>query len=306
MDKKAHVDVYDIEELERGWIKFTSIVQSVIDYYMCKCDQTMNDIDAFSRSSNTLNNQESITEGFNHDTAMYTNHKLLGLFREFNDIQAHLKKLQYENYDLEERGISFLKKIKETLYEYTDIANATYDTGISNKKQLVSIDRMIKNHCIQLLKSTTVFDQHTWKNLTEEDREQAIKKLAIDAGQAMKVNIKGAFFYKGPPDDRGYIHGDGYIYLNKDTLTDERNMEEAVNTVFHEARHAFQKRAIHNPQTYGISQELANEWRENYRNYIDGRKNRKAYLQQPIERDAFAFGDYIASQGLRGGEEDVA
>jgi len=117
----------------------------------------------------------------------------------------------------------------------------------------------------------------------------------------MRIDIKGAKFFNGPRSSRGYFSGDGYLYLNSDVLYDETQREDALDTIFHEGRHAFQRAAMNDPKTYGISEETAESWRNNQppNNYIRYEQDPIGYAEQPIEKDAFSFAGSVISEGLK-------
>lgn len=85
-----------------------------------------------------------------------------------------------------------------------------------------------------------------------------------------------------------------------------RQAFERVGTVVHELRHAFQVSALYNPEQFMVSEATMDAWRNNY----PRRRGRGHYIQQgntradgegyyvwrdfrnqPIEVDAFGFGD---------------
>lgn len=159
-----------------------------------------------------------------------------------------------------------------------------------------------KQQCVDLLKSKkAIFAADKWSKLSPQRRAAALSDLAVAAGKAMRISIKGARFYNGPRRSRGYFSGDGYLYLNSDVLYDETQREDALDTIFHEGRHAFQRAAMNNPKAYGISEETAEAWRNNQppNNYIRYEQDPIGYAEQPIEKDAFSFAGSVISEGLK-------
>ena len=159
-----------------------------------------------------------------------------------------------------------------------------------------------KQQCVDLLKSKkNSFTADKWSKLSFQQRADALSGLAVDAGRAMRIDIKGAKFFNGPRSSRGNFSGDGYLYLNSDVLYDETQREDALDTIFHEGRHAFQRAAMNDPKTYGISEETAESWRNNQppNNYIRHEQDPIGYAEQPIEKDAFSFAGSVISEGLK-------
>jgi hypothetical protein len=130
------------------------------------------------------------------------------------------------------------------------------------------------------------------------EREDALNTLALRAGKAFRFNVRGVRFYDGEPNSRGYYSGNGYLYLNSDVLTDENNRLDAIDTVFHEGRHAFQHAAVKNPTAYSIDRNTAQQWANNFHpNYIRYEQNPARYFSQPIEVDARTFAELVIKNG---------
>lgn len=173
--------------------------------------------------------------------------------------------------------------------------------GTNQILQTPSAVASVADRCIALLRGQIgSFSAERWSKLSPEQRGSALNALAMSAGQAMGIGIKGARFYTGSAVSRGYYNQDGYVYLNDDVLTDESNRLDALDTVFHEGRHAFQRAAMNDPEKYGISQETAEAWRNNQPpyNYIRHDEDPVGYRNQPIERDAFSFAASVIKGGL--------
>lgn len=142
------------------------------------------------------------------------------------------------------------------------------------------------------------FAKDTWATLNEIEREDALNTLAVDVGTAYRTDIKGVVFYNASPQSRGYYNGDGYLYLNSDCLSDPKNRVDALDTIFHEGRHAFQRAAVNDPHRHGITVEQASIWDNNFRHYLrSDRFGYDRYYSQPVEADAFSFAGYIISSG---------
>lgn len=181
--------------------------------------------------------------------------------------------------------------------------SSSYSQGGTNVNQILSTPVLkgdAKQQCIGLLRSRKgSFSAENWSRLSFRERATALRGLAVDAGNAMGIEIKGVEFYNGKRKSRGYYSGDGYLYLNSDVLYDESQREDALDTIFHEGRHAFQREAMNDPKKYGISESTAKAWRNNQPpNYIRYEEDPKAYRSQPVEKDAFSFAGNVIKGGL--------
>jgi len=158
----------------------------------------------------------------------------------------------------------------------------------------------VDEECISCLQRySNYFSEENWDKMSGYERADALNTLAINAGEAFRTEVLGVKYYKGSPCSRGYYNGDGYLYLNEDVLTNSRNRLDAIDTVFHEGRHAFQERAAVDNVSCSIDRETAEEWGNNFPpNYIrPGGINPMRYFQQPIEADAYNFAERIIRNG---------
>ena len=96
---------------------------------------------------------------------------------------------------------------------------------------------------------------------------------------------------KGEPNNLGvtYKKGDYYhIYLN----SEYENEVILYNACLHECRHVYQSMVCERKDAYLIEPiEVVKSWIENLTNYKD--VFNENYELQPVELDAYAFGDYV-------------
>lgn len=219
---------------------------------------------------------------------------------------SYLNSYSSEFHSLSNRNITGIGSMISALESYLGLKTDGLESVSPDSVHYASAIPNFKNRCCEHLREMkTEFEQTNWQILNSDERSASLDRLAKLAGVALQIPINGVFFYSAPSYDRGFYNGDGYLYLNSDTITSADNREEAINTIFHEGRHAFQKIACRNPELFGISPELAAAWRENYkpRNYISPRKNYFAYRLQPIELDAHEFADQIIQDVFHGGNQ---
>ena len=202
--------------------------------------------------------------------------------------------------DLHDRGITDPGTINAEL-------NAARDESFRELYNDVCGD--VRKKCIEVLNlHKPLLKKEHWVKLTPTQRRIVLNNMAIEVGKALRVNIEGCrFFDAGDHRERGNVKGnpnDRYIYLNEDVLDDIRDItgdpdfcrKSAMETILHEARHAFQRVAgwVDFPARYGVDAAEAYRWACNFRDYKDYRMHgRDEYLKQCIERDAREFAESI-------------
>lgn len=187
--------------------------------------------------------------------------------------------------DLHDKGIYDQAIIGKVLREKRDQAECLLYDDIYGK---------VEEQCIRSLDSMKVyFDERNWSRMDIKERDDALNTLAINAGWAFRMEIQGVRFFDKSSIHRGYYSGDGYLYLNADVLKDTQKLSDALDTIFHEGRHAFQHKAIENPNFCSIQREQAAIWDKNFANYIRYEKNPRGYAYQPVEIDAQHFAEKI-------------
>ena len=170
-------------------------------------------------------------------------------------------------------------------------ANDALD-GVSDAPVLTDTERV---EIIQeLLKESDINNAEKWEKLTAIERAKILKdlgdeiaaktgldKIPISFRDDMAANVLGSY---------DTIRRN--ININISQIADAEARLDAAETLCHELRHAFQQQAMLNPEKYGISQELADEWRYNFDNYKTVEMfGYRAYYEQALERDAFAHGE---------------
>lgn len=157
----------------------------------------------------------------------------------------------------------------------------------------------VEEKCVSSLQRLAIyFKSENWSKMDQSERKDALNTLAKDVGTAFRTNVLGVRFYHGPRNSRGYYNDDGYLYLNEDVLTDESNRLDALDTVYHEGRHAFQRAAATNPNLHSVERLQADTWANNFTNYISpNRVNMRRYFQQPVEADAREFAASVLRNG---------
>jgi hypothetical protein len=91
------------------------------------------------------------------------------------------------------------------------------------------------------------------------------------------------------------------IMINVNRLREE-SPQRLINVVAHEGRHAYQTHAIEVDASIHHDQREVAAWRANDTNYITydpAQGNYEDYYNQPLEADAFSYGDFVADQLMK-------
>lgn len=145
------------------------------------------------------------------------------------------------------------------------------------------------------------FHSSKWQNLDINSRREVINKFMDLYTDILKIENK----IKGKKDHRKKYSGYYLDYTNQvnvnDGMIEQGSPYDVLDTLFHELRHNFQRRAIvnHLSSVENVSTELVNKWAENfltspagYSNYISvgNPLTENMYHYQPVESDAFKTG----------------
>lgn len=125
------------------------------------------------------------------------------------------------------------------------------------------------------------FEQNTWDNLSQVEKEQAVEKLRDSIAEDLQLENKPNIAYynsEDPGDYGGYAASNNTIYINRFNMGDAT---ETADTIAHESRHCWQHERADNPQT-GQDQ----QFKENFDNYIRPEDDFRAYKDQIVESDA--------------------
>ena len=113
-----------------------------------------------------------------------------------------------------------------------------------------------------------------------------------DVKRSMGIDAELSFVPMSFGQQGGYNPQNNSIELNMNLL-EQKDCSGLLNTILHEARHAFQLKAIENPNSVSVDVGKINEWRENFVNYIPPELDYEEYRNQSVEADAFAYADTI-------------
>lgn len=124
------------------------------------------------------------------------------------------------------------------------------------------------------------------------DRMKIATYFFNEVSEAMGIDTDFSFIPMPYGMEGGYNPSTNSIELNINSL-ENPNCTSLFNTILHESRHAFQHRAVDNPESVSVNNNTIESWRQNFDNYISPWLDYEAYREQPVESDAFDYADYI-------------
>jgi hypothetical protein len=102
---------------------------------------------------------------------------------------------------------------------------------------------------------------------------------------------------KLPPATMGYLKGH-HIFLNS-SVFENSQVQEVVDTIVHEGRHAYQRYVVDHPG-FHLDADLVNSWKTNFAFYLKPEMyGYKLYKNQPLEKDAFEYAEKIMGELYR-------
>lgn len=140
--------------------------------------------------------------------------------------------------------------------------------------------------------------EHNWVELPVYERLEVLRELEhrladIEGRPPVPLSCENL-----GPGEFGFFDRGAHRMVISEALLRADSPLEAIDTVAHEGRHAFQHYAIAHPEIHDDPFEVA-AWKENMENYLSAAMyGYEAYREQPVEADAWAFGDMIRNQFL--------
>lgn len=173
--------------------------------------------------------------------------------------------------------------------------------SVSPKYYPEEIDIQLRKKCDDYIrdKFPNGFDYYYY-NSTVDERVEMVKSIAVELSAIYGIKLYNVNLYVPDPGSNhktlGYFNpNDNSIYMNVSYIyrCDIRSTAEVFIGILHELKHARQWSAIQGWQDYGYSAELLYEWALNWKpgNYIEPEESDEGYRTQPLEFDAYAFGN---------------
>ena len=148
-------------------------------------------------------------------------------------------------------------------------------------------------------------DPGAWQALDGGQRLEALQTIedrvaAIQGRPSVQVSAEPM-----EPDTFGGWDGQG-ISLNAAPLESDMPVEEFLNTIVHEGRHAYQDYAVQNPGVVA-DQNIVNNWADNMEpgHYLSAEDyGQEIYATQAVEADAWRYADRLTNAMIAQGFEE--
>lgn len=140
----------------------------------------------------------------------------------------------------------------------------------------------------EVIESVKAFEQTNWDDMDLQERQEAINDLADSVAADLELENKPDIKYyqsDEPGDYGGYSAYENAIYINENQMDDA---VETADTIAHESRHCWQHEYAErsdDPQ--------AQEFRENFEDYIRPEDDYRGYRNQPVEVDAREYAESV-------------
>jgi hypothetical protein len=156
-------------------------------------------------------------------------------------------------------------------------------------------DQVQIDEAIGRLKGISEITSEQWKDLSEKEKIEALQQVEtimaeIQNRPVIEIKAEGM-----SPHTAGYYDSnDNSIHINLNNLGDN-NVQDAVDTIVHEGRHAYQDYAVKHPGLHS-DLDVVKAWKENFANYLDPSiYGLQIYMAQPVEKDAYTYADTICN-----------
>lgn len=158
------------------------------------------------------------------------------------------------------------------------------------------------NDAVNSLSQSENLRPEVWDGLDLDERVQTLQNVENEMAEIQNRPTLAVEAQQLEDGSFGGYDGEG-IRINSDYLAgSDYPVDEHLDTVVHEGRHAFQDYAVNNPGVVSDTG-VVDGWRSNFDNYLRAEDyGMEAYLAQPVEADAWDYAGQIR-QGLYGGRD---
>ncbi len=191
----------------------------------------------------------------------------------------------------------------------TDKAGRDIDNNTIYEKDSLIVNKSVSDHqsdfhleterqiqdAVDILSENDNIRPENWEGLNENERVSTLQSVENEMAEIQgRENIPVI-------SDHDMNHGSygGYdgceIHINSDHLMGDKPVEENVDTIIHEGRHAYQDYIVNNAGVLNDN-DLVDQWHDNLMpgNYLTAEMyGQLVYENQPIEVDSFSYAERI-------------
>lgn len=131
-------------------------------------------------------------------------------------------------------------------------------------------------------------------NISLNERKKRLKEFVSQASKEMNVSAPEVEFDQSSSCAGGYNFSKDVLIISEVFLANDSDLNDCINTVFHELKHKIQYEATNNGgNKWGYSNHLVAIWSVNFRQYIRPDIDPLGYHIQAVEVDARGFANSI-------------
>lgn len=177
--------------------------------------------------------------------------------------------------------------------EGSDSATEYPDIGVDSGSEL---DLQVEE-ASERLSSIPEIQPENWGQLDEVQRLETLQNVENQMAEVQGRPALGIENSDLGSNVFGQYDGDKIQINNEILANNDTSVNEIVDTIVHEGRHAYQDYAVNNPG-FDSNTELVNQWAENFEpgNYLTSEEfGYEMYQNQPVEADAWSYASRITS-----------
>jgi hypothetical protein len=194
----------------------------------------------------------------------------------------------YETPEISEQPESYERADLER--DFARRAEVEEITVSSLEETAIAVSDVPEEHTLDGIRE---LDPDRWPELSPEQCHEALQKAERSLAQAQGREAKPVRLEALPPNQKGYFDGE-QITINEQLVQGD-DVRQAVTTLTHEGRHAYQRYAVEHPEIHGDQAEVK-QWQENFAHYKNPQRDGfRAYYNQPVEVDARDYAQRVVN-----------
>jgi uncharacterized protein YukE len=196
--------------------------------------------------------------------------------------------------------VDIAQRLLRTAEAYEEAARAFGEEGSSaSGSDTITVPTTFEGQTNQQVQAASAtlgeieeIDPAIWQSLSPNERLEVLQDIE-DRMAAIQGRTPSTVIAEPMTANTYGYYNEGIIAINNSNLSSDMPVNEFLDTILHESRHAYQDYAIHNPEVV-VDPEVVESWEENWNNYMSADiYGYEAYYNQPIEVDARNYAEAI-------------